>query len=180
MGNGITDFLEENSSMSKEVTGDVCSITLEKLGVTSAFVSPAIWVISGEAPDAVDIGLWGMGLAGGIAGAAGMATSVLKSYVDDDIHKRVLAIRHVEGPPYAKFINSTVKYSSWAGDGINAMSVAAAGGTAWETRGIWVYVTDARGKLVCDYEPKVANTVYGPLLPLRPVSDGFRWRKRRG
>ncbi len=180
MGDGITDYIEGNPNLTKEAFTDICSITLERLEITSAFVSPAVWLITGEAPDAVDVGLWGLGIAGGIVGMAGMATSALKAYVDDDIHKRVMAIRHVEGAPYSKYIKSTLKYSMLAGDGINATSIAAAGGTAWETRGLWVYVTDATGKLVCDYEPKIANTVYGPLLPLRPVSGGFSWRKRKG
>ena len=56
------------------------------------------------------------------------------------------------------------------------------GGTAWEhPNGLWVYITDARGLLVCDYRPVVARKIYQPLLPLRPAGrESFRWHVIRG
>ena len=68
MGDGITDYIEGNPNLTKEAFTDICSITLERLEITSAFVSPAVWLITGEAPDAVDVGLWVWASPGGLSG----------------------------------------------------------------------------------------------------------------
>lgn len=182
MVDGITDFLEDNRSVAKELVGDICSVSLELAGKAGAskLVSPAIWVLTGEAPDSVDLGLWGMGLAGGLVGLAGMATGALKAVIDDDVNRRVRAIQQVEGQPYSEFIKSTLKFGV-AGATINAQNVARSGGTTWFAHDVWVYITDAKGRLVCDYQPKIAQTILQPLLPLRPTGDGgFRWATKRG
>jgi hypothetical protein len=53
-------------------------------------------------------------------------------------------------------------------------------GVAWRVGpATWVYIKDALGRLVCDYQPANAYTIYAPDLPLRIVgrdSDGLQYR----
>lgn len=184
MPDGVTDFIKDNKTAEEGIGSTIASIGLAKLGEEGAgsLVSPAIWVLKGKAPDAVSFGLWGVGLIGdGLLGAAAAATGVVKSLVDNETDKELAAVRAAEPRKYAPFIKACVHYD-YAGQGINAMTIASRGGTAWEhPNGLWVYITDATGKLVCDYRPAVATQIYQPLLPLRPTGDGkFRWHSIRG
>jgi hypothetical protein len=163
--------------------GKLAAIDVAKVAgkAAGAIVEPAVWVISGERPDEVDVGLWLTGLAGGALGVAAVATGLLKAFVDDDVEKRLALARAAEPPDQRAMIRWCGAYSCLAGQHINAMSIAAAGGTAWEAAsGIWVYMVDARGLLVPDYQPRVARRVYQPLLPLQRAADGFRWHSIRG
>ena len=104
-----------------------------------------------------------------------------KGIVDDDTRRRLSDARSSEPGQHRKFILPCVDYG-WSGQGINAMTIASKGGTAWEhPNGLWAYIVDAKGRLVCNYRPQVAQQIYQPLLPLRPSGDGkFRWHSIRG
>ena len=53
------------------------------------------------------------------------------------------------------------------------MTIAGKGGTAWlHPNGLWVYLIDASGKLVVDFEPKTAVKIYQAKLPLEPLKTG--------
>ena len=184
MKNGITDFIDENSNLAQSVGIKVASITLEELPmagkVASRLVDPAVWIVTGKTPDSVDIGLYVMGLAGGIVGGASFATGIIKAVVDDDIERKVAQARSCEPEKYRQYIFSCCKYG-FAGEFTNAMSVANDGGVSWlHPNGAWVYLNDANSKLVCDYNPRVAKKVFKPLLPLRPTGDGYRWHTAKG
>lgn len=149
-------------------------------------VQPAVWALTDADPDTVDYGLYGGGILSGVlgsslGGAAFALTSVFKGFVDDDLNRRRDAARHSEPERYRAHIRAAYRYGH-AGQGINAMTIASRGGTAWEhPNGIWVYLTDARGHPVSNYVPNVARTIYQPLLPLRPSGPGtFRWHRIRG
>jgi hypothetical protein len=188
--NGITDYINNSSNSGREVVQTIASITLEKgieaaakaagmprLGkvagtVAGALVQPAVWLISGKAPKPSDIatcgtGVWA-GLAfGGLGGAASAGAGVVKFLVDDRVDARIRKAVAKEPERYRPFITS-VEGHGWAGTRTLAMNIASDGGTAWRIEGnTWVYIKDARGRLVCDYEPASALEVYGPDLPLR-------------
>lgn len=181
MGNGITDFIEGNPHLSRTTAVMVASITLSKRGLPgpSGLVGLATF---GPETDAVDVSLWGLGLLKGPLGLASVATGFIKAIVDDHTHRRVAEVKSAEDKTITAGIRPTVAYSMLAGAAINAQTVALRGGTAWQhPNGVWVYLQDSKGRLVCDYEPRVAKVVYQPHLPLRPVGNGtFKWSSRRG
>lgn len=61
------------------------------------------------------------------------------------------------------------------------MVIASRGGTAWVTsQGLWVYITDARDRLVADYTPANYVQMYRPVKPYRPNGQGkFNWEVLR-
>lgn len=181
MGNGITDFIEDNPALSKTTAVTVASINLKRLGAVGAskVVSLAAF---GPDSDAVDASLIGLGLLGGPVGLAATITSFVKAVVDDDTRRRVAEVKAAEDKTVVGGIKATTSYSMAAGAGINARTIASRGGTAWQhPNGVWVYLQDINGLLVCDYEPRVAKNIFQPLLPLRPVGNGrFKWSPRRG
>lgn len=190
MGDGITDFLQENANASKSLLSTIVSESLgaggQALGrgvagkVAGGLVEPALWAVSDDGPDAVDVGLWGMGLLGGPLAIAGAVTGLLRGVVDDQVQIGVDQAAACEPERYRKGIKSCHRYGS-AGAFTNAMSIAAAGGTAWEhPNGTWVYIVDAKKRLVCDYQPAVAKRIFQPNLPLQPVPGGFKWSTVRG
>lgn len=196
MADGITDFLTDNSNTATSAGTTLASITLETLAKEAGeeaigktlgiIVEPAVWAIQGKAPDAGDGFLWGAGtiatLVGStIGGVAVATTSILKGVADDDISRKAEAASACEPEKVRKGIDAVTAYSSWSAHAITAQTIASKGGTTWQhPNGQWVFIRDAKGKLVCDYKPAVAQVIYQPLLPLRPVGDGYRWHTLRG
>lgn len=206
--NGITDLINNSSNTGREVAQTIASETLSHLiergaadagrlglrgaagGLAGSLVQPAVWVISGNAPQPGDVALWGLGtvvsLAGGAIGSgATMVTGVVKALVED--HEDGIIAQAVANEParYRPFIKSVRNYGA-SGRGIVAMTIANHGGVTWRVGpATWVYITDATGKLVCDYRPAYAMEIYAPTLPLRIVGRQYgeityRWSARNG
>lgn len=206
--NGITDLINNSSNTGREVAQTIASETLSRViergateagrlglrgaagGLAGALVQPAVWVLSGRAPQPGDVELWGLGtivsLAGGAIGSgATMVTGVVKALVED--HEDGIIATAVANEParYRPFIRSVRNYGM-SGRGIVAMTIASHGGVTWRVGpATWVYITDATGKLVCDYRPAYAMEIYAPTLPLRIVGRQYgeityRWSSRNG
>lgn len=206
--NGVTDYINNSSNTGREVAQTIASETLGRLiergagqvgrlglggaagGLAGALVQPAVWVLSGNAPQPGDVALWGLGtvvsIAGGMIGSgATMVTGVVKALVED--HEDGIIATAVANEParYRPFIRSVRNYGA-SGRGIVAMTIANHGGVTWRVGpATWVYITDATGKLVCDYRPVYAMEIYGPDLPLRIVGRQYgqityRWSARNG
>lgn len=185
MGN-TAEIIEANKNKMQATGGTLASFALEhggkKVGATAAgkmagyVVTPAIWAYNygttGSTPDAVDLGLYGVGFLGPFAAVGAIGTSIIKSFVDDDIAQKLAVIKAKENPKYAKFIKSCYKYS-YASPAINAMTIASKGGTAWKhPNGLWVYITDIRGYMVPDFKPAEYTMIYQPKWPLVKGRDG--------
>gem|GEM_PF-1681992 len=202
--NGITDLINNSSNVGKEVSQTIVSETLSrgleaaiKSGVgkaagvgAGALVQPAVWVLSGKAPQPGDIPLWGLGTVTGIAlgtigSVATAVTGVIKAAVED--HEDGIIANAISREPakYRPFITSVCNYGA-SGRGIVAMTIANHGGVTWRVGpATWVYITDAAKRLVCDYQPVFAMDIYAPVLPLRIVgrdSDGmkYQWQRLNG
>ena len=142
---------------------------LEKIGqkIAGVIVTPAIWamnyVANGNRPDVVDIGLYA---AGYFSAGASTGVSLLKSHVDDDMNQKLLSIQRKENPKWAPFIKNCYHFN-YTLPPINAMTIAGLGGTTWkDLNGLWVYITDARGRMVKDFKPKSFVIMYQPKHPL--------------
>ena len=187
MADNVTDFIDENRSSVLNSSTTLASLNIEKVAgkIAGAVVQPAVWVLDFAAndapPDGTDVSLWGLSLVSGPVGWAAAATGILKGAVDDRTRHLLEQARAAEPQERRKFMSACADYG-WSGQGINAQTIASKGGTAWEhPNGLWVYITDARGLLVCDYRPVVARKIYQPLLPLRPAGrESFRWHVIRG
>lgn len=175
----ITGVINENKNIIQSTSGTIASIGLEQTGkrVAGILITPATWAlnnaVNGSTPNGVDIGIW---LSGFFSGPASIATGTIKSLVDDDIDRKLQQVRSKEPVKYARFIQACYNYGA-SSTSINAMTIANKGGTAWITSvGLWVYITDAEGKLVADYEPREYVTQYRPRKPYkRKSSGGFDW-----
>ena len=206
--NGITDLINNSSNTGREVAQTIASETISRLiergtgtagraalrgavgnGV-GALVQPAVWIISGKAPQPGDIALWGMGsvasmVGGAIGSGAAIVTGVVKALVED--HEDGISATAIANEParYRPFIRSVRNYGM-SGRGIVAMDIANHGGVTWRVGpATWVFITDATGKLVCDYRPAYAMEIYAPTLPLRIVGRQYgeityRWSARNG
>lgn len=205
--NGITDFINNSSNIGREVSQTIVSETLGrgvetavtnagraggKLvgGAAGALVQPAVWVLSGKAPQPGDVGLWGLGTVaslalGTIGSVASIGTGVVKALVEDNEDRIIATAVAHEPAQYRPFIRSVRNYGA-SGRGIVAQTIASRGGVTWRVGpATWVYITDANDRLVCDYRPAHAMEIYGPTLPLRIVrrdSGGirYRWSSRNG
>ncbi|MCX2783672.1 hypothetical protein OQJ46_11815 [Microbulbifer thermotolerans] len=161
------------------LSGTIASIGLEQSGkkVAGSLITPATWALNyaaeGSKPGAVDIGLWATGF---VSAPAAITTSVIKAVMDDDTQRKLSHVRSKEPAKYAKFIHPCSNYGSSAPE-IVAMSIANKGGTAWISNiGLWVYITDARGNLVADYQPLDFLKIYRPKKPYQAgLSGGFNW-----
>jgi hypothetical protein len=72
-----------------------------------------------------------------LVGWAYSLTELIKSQVDDHTRKQLEVIRKAEG---CSHILDCCSYSMMAGQGINAMTIASVGMTAWEAPNLlWVY-----------------------------------------
>jgi len=183
----ISKYIVDNSSVIQSTSGTIASIGLAKIGksVAGNLVAPAVWVLNYAAqrktPDGVDVGLYIFAFTSSLAAPAAITTGLVKSAVDDDTARKLREVQSgIEIAAYRPYIIpcSTYSYSSPL---INAMTIASKGGTAWQhPNGLWVYLIDASGKLVVDFEPKIAINIYQANLPLQPTKrGGFHWSSIR-
>lgn len=199
MGNGITDVFEANSKLATGISSVVASETLANLAKSAAkagkpfkagaltfgslVVDPALWLYSGDGPGAADVAIWLFGAAATLSGKAaaapaGIAANIAKAAIDNANDKKLQEAMRSEPFEKAPYMDLCSNYPFWSnGAMIDAMTIANAGGVAWQhTNGYWVYMKDASGRLVCDYEPKVFTKVLCPVLPLEPDGKGgFKW-----
>lgn len=173
------ETIKNHKNIIQTTGGTIASIGLEQTGrkVAGAFVTPATWVLNyaaeGSTPGLVDIGIY---LSGFLSAPAAIVTGVMKAFVDDDISQKLGLIKGKEPAKYAKFIKACYNYGA-ASPQINAMTIASRGGTAWVSSvGLWVYITDAKDRLVADYHPSDFVEMYRPLKPYRANNQGkFAW-----
>jgi len=199
MGNGITDLLESNRALATGMSSVLASETLTNLAKGAAnagktvkagaftfgslVVDPAIWLYNGSGPGAADVAIWLFGAAATltkstIGSPAGIAANIAKAAIDNINNKKLQEAMRGEPFEKAPYMDLCTNYPFWSnGAMIDAMAIAEAGGVAWQhTNGYWVYMKDASGRLVCDYEPKIYTKVFCPVLPLEPNGKGgFRW-----
>jgi hypothetical protein len=87
-------------------------------------------------------------------GVAFAVTDALMKLIAAEQQKKLDATRKHEGCPH---IQACAEISGWVGDGINAMTAAHLGWTAWQTPdGLWVFHHQP------DYPPRSARTVCRP------------------
>lgn len=198
--NGISDFINNSSNTGKHVTQTVASITLTEvlkkggraaLGTgAGALVEPAVWLLSGKAPQPGDVALWGggtvVGIVGGFFAGLGVAgAGLIKALVEDNEDKLIQAAIQAEPAQFRPFITSVRAYGT-SGRGIVAGTIASHGGVAWRVGpATWVFIRDAKGRLICDYKPKFSYETNGPVLPLRIHSRErkityYEWRTYPG
>lgn len=180
MGN-VTDTIERHNSLIQTTSGTVASIGLTKAGqkIAGVVVTPAVWLLNyaanGKKPDNIDIGLYATGFAGTLASAGAIGTGVVKAIVDDDIDWKLKQVRMNEDPKYRPFIRACYHYKMNPPQ-INAMTIASDGGTAWRhPNGLWACITDARGLLVYDFQPKTYIGIYRPVQPIVRKNGKFKW-----
>jgi hypothetical protein len=205
-GNGVTDLIDNSTNVGKEFSQFIVSFGLEAAlskggekagkellgkvlgGAAGALVQPAVWLLSGKPVQPGDPALYlGSTMAGLLgAGPAATVTGVFKAVVEDDEDRAIAAAVASEPAKYRPFISSVRNYGA-SGRRIVAMEIANHGGVAWRVdRGAnWAYITDAKGRLVCDYKPAKAVEIYGPILPLRivkrtPKEVLFQWEIKPG
>ncbi|MDD9943687.1 MAG: hypothetical protein OXU20_21780, partial [Myxococcales bacterium] len=157
--------------------GDGCglaAIGLEQseLGPWGRLISPATWAYNwateGTFPSSVDVGYWGVGMAGGLFGPVTLAASYVKAFVDDDLARKVAEVRRTEAhSPYARGI---MAITGWGPPSASAMDFAYAGGTAWQhPDGAWVTVVDDRKRMIANYHPRAFVSIRRPVWPLQPI-----------
>ena len=181
----VVENIEKNQNLISSINQPLAVMGLDKAGqkVAGKLLTPAVWAanyaVNGKTPGKVDIGLFGTGLLGGVAGPASIVTGVIKAVVDDNLEQKLNLVRSHEKPEYRKNIRAAYHFAS-APAAINAMTIASLGGTAWQhTNGLWVYITDNNGLLVPNFKPQKATKVYRPIWPLQSMGAGkFRFTSR--
>lgn len=181
----IAEKFERNQNLVSSLNQPLAVMGLDKVGqkVAGKLLTPAVWAanyaVNGKLPDKVDLGLFGTGLLGGVAGPASIVTGIVKAVVDDDTGQKLKLVRSNEKPEYRKNIKPTYHFSS-APAAINAMTIASLGGTAWQhTNGLWVYITDGNDLLVPNFQPQKFVKIYRPVWPLQSMGAGkFRFTSR--
>ncbi len=179
----VSQAVVDHKNLIQTTSGNIASIGLDAAGKGSfgALVTPATWALNyateGATPSAVDVGIYGAGF---INAPAAIATGTVKAVVDDDLNRKLEIARSKEPAKYRPFIRLCYNYAS-SSPQINAMTIASKGGTAWKAKSdVWVYLTDARGLLVADYNPVSFIQVYKPKLPLVKGRNGrFNWEVTR-
>ncbi|MDG1873809.1 MAG: hypothetical protein P8J27_07850 [Mariniblastus sp.] len=155
-----------------------------KGGVAGLVIQPAVWVATGSGPDAGDAFIYSTGVVGAFVGAIvavpAILTGVVKAAVDDHTGMLVAEAKKDELARYRNGIYAIGDYSFMASGGhIQAMAIAGAGGVVWQhPNGVHLFIKDATGRLVCDFQPKRYTKIYAPLLPLQRVGNGVRWTQR--
>jgi hypothetical protein len=175
----VADKVARNKNIIQTVSGTVASIGLEHTGkrIAGALVTPATWTLNYASdrsnPSSIDVGIY---LTGFASAPASIVTGLWKAAMDDDINQKLQLVKAKEPAEFAKYIAPCDNYA-WAPPQTNAMTIASNGGTAWITSaGLWVFITDARGKLVTDYTPTNFIQMYQPKQPLRSNQQGrFEW-----
>ena len=153
-------------------------------GVAGLVVQPAVWALTGTTPDAGDAFIYGASAAGvfsSLLAAPAIVVGVVKAAVDDATQTLVDQAKAGEDEGVRDGIYSVGDYSFAASGGhIQAMTIASAGGVAWQhPNGVYLFIKDKNGLPVCDFRPRVFRQIYAPELPLRPVGGGFAWRVLR-
>ncbi len=182
----LTTRINDHNSTIKSISSTITSMGLDKVGRSTAgvFVTPAVWAldysVNGNSPDSIDWSLYIAGLSNPLVGFATSVTGIFKSIVDDDTNAKLREIQAGEQMPYAKFIKACYHYAPSPAQ-INAMTIANHGGTAWQhENGLWVYITDAKNRMVHDFLPRSAVVVYQPKIPFERDQHGnFLWRTRK-
>ncbi|CAA0123421.1 Uncharacterised protein [BD1-7 clade bacterium] len=173
----MSNVVERNFNSIQTVSGTVAAIGLEKTGnaVAGNMVTPAVWALNyaakGSTPNEVDLSIYGLGF---LNGPAGIAMSLFKAYMDDDIAKKVDEIKQKQSVEYRNYIFAVQAYRNLP-PFIAALKVAENGGTAWQGHNDqWVFITDSNGALVADYEPVGAVKVIKPIYPFIEENGKFK------
>ena len=174
--------IEDHKNIMQSVSGTIASMGLTKIGrpIAGVIVTPAVWVLNystqGATPDKVDAGLFGFGF---ISAPASITVGLVKAVVDDDMGKKLREIQAGEDSAYSRFIKPCYSYASSAPQ-INATTIASRGGTAWKHQnGLWVYITDAKGRLVNDFKPRKAVVIYQPKIPMiKGINGRILWEAK--
>lgn len=177
----LAEKFERNRNLLSTTSQTLAIIGLDKIGrtTTGKMLTPAVWVtnytVNGELPDSTDVGLWAMGLSGGVAGPAAIFTGVVKSMVDDDMSHRLKAVKRSEEVKHRRTIFPCFKFAMTP-PLINAIKIASMGGTAWQhPNGLWVYILHDNGEElehVPNFKPNRAVKIYQPKWPLQEKTDG--------
>jgi len=178
--------IENHKNIIQTANGTIASIGLNKIGqkVGGVLVTPAVWVLNystqGTTPDEIDAGLFVAGFFGTVASVGTITTGLVKAVVDDDIDTKLREVQASEYSQYRPFIKPCYRYGMMAPQ-INATTIASKGGTAWKhPNGLWVYITDIKGRLVDNYKPRKSVMLYQPLHPLKQGRRGFfLWGMKR-
>lgn len=171
----VAQTLRNHKNLTQSSLGTIASMALEKVGqkVAGVFITPAVWTLNygvdGSKPGVVDVGLYAAGF---FSAGAATVVGLFKSHMDDDMNKKLEVIRSKENPKYAPFIKNCYSFG-YAPAAVNAQKVASLGGTAWKDPiGLWVYITDAKGRMVKDYKPKSYTVMLQPKTPLQVGKNG--------
>ena len=155
----------------------MAAIGLEKAGnkIAGNLVTPAVWVANyatnGNVPNSADLTIYGSGF---ISAPVGIVVGFFKAIMDDGVNQKVDEIRIKQDIKYRKYIHPVQKYGNNS-PYIVALEIATRGGTVWQGHNAqWVYITDANGKLLIDYEPKGASKVIRPVYPFDVENGKFR------
>jgi len=174
--------LNTHSSVKKNAGTTLVSMSLTKAGTKlGPLVSPAVWIHDyakhGKQPDIGDYSIY---LGGFISGPAAIVTGFFKSAVEDEIEAKLNHVKSIEPKLYRNEIKACYGYSN-SPPSISAMTIAGTGTTVWHHPiGIWVYVTDANGSPVVDYQPVNPSVVYRPKTPLKKTNfGGYYWTSHR-
>lgn len=175
---GMNDTVRGNKNVIQTASGTIASMGLDKLGKGAAgvAVTPAVWVLNygvdGSKPSSVDAGIYASGF---LSAGAATVVGLFKSVVDDDMARKLERAKQHELPKYRPFIKNCYGFSH-APALINAQHIASQGGTAWQSAsGLWVYITDAKGKMIADYKPRSAVVTYQPKFPFQRRGNKFIW-----
>ncbi len=152
--------------------------------LASSVVQPLVWAIQGNTGDVADKTLYVLGLFPPLAASAAIV-GIWKGIMDDDVMAKLEEVHDSEPARWKRAIFPAAEFSWNEMPDINAQLIAAAGGVAWQhPNGLWVYIKlENNGKPVqlCDYRPRAAKKILGPVLPLTPAGGGrFVWRSFKG
>lgn len=174
--------LNTHTAVKKNIGSTLVSMSLANSGSKlGPLVSPAVWIHDyakhGTQPDVGDYSIF---LGGFVSGPAGIITGLFKSAVDDEIEAKLNHVKSIEPKLYRNEIKACYGFSSSA-PRINAMTIVGTGTTVWHHPiGIWVYITDANGHPVVDYQPVNPTVVYRPKIPLKKSpAGGYYWSSHR-
>lgn len=173
----MPDLGAENLNILQTAAGHLAAIGLDRLGKgpAGALISPATWIYNfksqGSTPSSVDIGYWGVSLAGGIFAPVSLAASYVKALVDDDIQRKVAEVRRSEAAsPYCRGI---LALTGWGPPSSIAGQFASAGATTWQHQnGVWVTILDGSGKMIPNFSPSCYRAIVRPVWPLRLAAGG--------
>lgn len=125
----------------------------------------ALWKLAGFAVGSVPI-----------VRAAKIGHGLLVSAIEKRTEELLAEAKADEPKSVRHLLYAAVNYG-FNGDGVNAMNIAANGGTAWEHRNsLWVYASVDGDTKPIVYHPCSWQTIYSPILPLRPLKGGFAWQ----